>query len=175
MVHRWSLHEGTRAPVSHSGSMTTIRVGRRRQHERQRLGGWWRCGLIVAAAVLAAVLGVARWLEPDPRGLGTHEQLGLPPCLFLRVTGKPCMSCGMTTAFAWVTRGRLDHAVQTHLGGAALAVLSLALVPWMALCAALGRSVGVRSVDTPLVGSVTAVVALSLAAWSIRLLFVSLS
>jgi hypothetical protein len=44
---------------------------------------------------LIALLATARWLTPDARGLGTHEQLGLPPCGFYLWYGLPCPSCGM--------------------------------------------------------------------------------
>ena len=32
--------------------------------------------------------------------MGTHQQLGLPPCNFVTLTGYPCPACGMTTSFA---------------------------------------------------------------------------
>ena len=50
-----------------------------RQHlARQPLGWPIRCSFLVAAACLVGLLVVARKLEPDPRGFGTHTQLGLP-------------------------------------------------------------------------------------------------
>ncbi|MGE3821953.1 MAG: DUF2752 domain-containing protein, partial [Isosphaeraceae bacterium] len=58
-----------------------------------------RAALVVFASVLVVAFAVASWLEPDPSGFGTHRQLGLPPCHFAWVTGKPCPTCGMTTAF----------------------------------------------------------------------------
>ena len=46
------------------------------------------------------VLGLALWLDPDPVGVGTHQQFGMPPCIVLSQLGIPCPMCGMTTTFA---------------------------------------------------------------------------
>ena len=60
-----------------------------------------------AVLLLASVtLGLSRYLQPSTRGFGTHQQLGLPPCTFLLLTGIPCPSCGLTTSFA--------HAAHLH-------------------------------------------------------------
>src|SRR5689334_8979719 len=67
-------------------------------------------GRLYAAGVLlatSAILITAARLHPDAHQYGTHEQLGLPPCGFLVMTGLPCPTCGMTTAFAYATHGRL--------------------------------------------------------------------
>src|SRR5205085_6174191 len=69
-----------------------------------------RAGLVVIAAGLTALFAVALWLDPYgpggvPLAMGTHRQLGLPPCNFQRLTGLPCPSCGMTTSFALLVRG----------------------------------------------------------------------
>ena len=61
-------------------------------------------GVLIVAAT--ALLAVARSLHPAERGFGTHQQLGLPPCIFLQLTGIPCPSCGLTTSFA--------HAAHLH-------------------------------------------------------------
>jgi hypothetical protein len=57
-----------------------------------------------------------RVLVPDSRGYGTHEQFFLMPCLFRSVTTLPCPFCGMTTAFAHLTRGHLRAALRAHPG-----------------------------------------------------------
>ena len=99
-----------------------------------------RRAMLVVALGLAAVLGVARWLEPDPRGYGTHTQLGLYPCMFFKVTGQPCPSCGMTTAFAWFVRGRFDRSWQANPVGSLLALTCLLLIPWLLAGVVRGRT-----------------------------------
>jgi len=76
-----------------------------------------------------SVLSLARWLVPDPRGFGTHEQLGLPPCGFAQLTGLRCPSCGLTTAFAYMARGLLTPALRAHALGPLLFALTCASVP----------------------------------------------
>lgn len=138
--------------------------------ERPRLRPPTRGGMLCLALAVAAVFGVARWLDPDPRGFGTHQQLGLPPCHFKWVTGHRCPTCGMTTAFAWFARGRLDRSWQANPAGVLLAPMCLALVPWLIAGAVRGRPIGCRSLETPLIGLLVATVALSLVSWTIRLL-----
>jgi hypothetical protein len=80
---------------------------------------------VVAALILSgclAVLGVAVALTPDPRGYGTHEQLGGGPCGMLVMTGLPCPTCGMTTAFAHTVRGQWIRAVRAQPAGFVLAL-----------------------------------------------------
>ena len=88
-------------------------------------------GLAVAAPILA-VMAVAAWLEPDARGLGTHEQLRLGACNFLATTGWPCPTCGMTTSFSALAHGQFGLAFRAHpfgpvLAAAILAVLAMAI------------------------------------------------
>lgn len=64
-----------------------------------------------------SVLGIALWLKPSPAGVGTHTQLGLPPCGILAATGYPCPGCGMTTAFASMVRGNLPLAWTANPAG----------------------------------------------------------
>lgn len=136
-----------------------------------RLSRLTRWVLAAAALGLVLVLGIARRLEPDPSGFGTHRQLGLRPCGFQTLTGQRCPTCGMTTAFAWMARGRFDRAIEANPAGALLAPVSVVLVPWLAACAAGGRPRwGARSVDGPLIVVTVATVAVGLAAWTIRVI-----
>ena len=67
-----------------------------------------RVRLLALLALISciAALMLAAWLIPDRRGVGTHRQLGLPPCGLVQFAGIPCPTCGMTTAFAHTVRGR---------------------------------------------------------------------
>ncbi|XAM00488.1 DUF2752 domain-containing protein [Phycisphaeraceae bacterium D3-23] len=72
----------------------------------------------------STVLGLAAWMEPDSSGMGTHQQLGLPPCSFEQVTGLPCATCGCTTSFAHAAEGSLLTSLTTQPFGAVLAVMT---------------------------------------------------
>ena len=129
-----------------------------------------RWGLVLFAVTLACVLGIACYLKPDERGYGTHEQLGLPPCTFRAITGIPCPSCGMTTSFSYVVRGRLLSAAWTNPGGCLLAMGSVITIPWCLASAAKGRTIGIRSPERAAVIVVLIVLGISLVGWAVRLL-----
>jgi hypothetical protein len=84
------------------------------------------------AALMCAsgvVLTVARVLSPSPNGIGTHQQLGLPPCFFHKLTGIPCPTCGMTTSFAYTARLQFYEAFVTQPFGLLACVLMALLIP----------------------------------------------
>ncbi len=136
----------------------------------QRLDGPIRWYLLLLATGLVGLLGVSRWLEPDPRGFGTHTQLGLGPCAFTVLTGRLCPTCGMTTAFAWFTRGCLGQSWRANPMGCLIALLIIPVSSWLFVCVWLKRPVGFRSVDRPLMGLLVAIVSATLAFWIIRFL-----
>jgi hypothetical protein len=78
---------------------------------------------------LAAILLLSLWFKPDPRGLGTHEQLWLRPCSSYALTGLPCPFCGMTTAFAHMARGEIRDAALAQPAGALGFIACVALLP----------------------------------------------
>ena len=109
----------------------------------------------------AVVLGVALSLEPDPRGLGTHEQLGLPPCGFAELfDGAPCPSCGFTTTFVLAAHGRVGEAVGNQPFGFVLFVAAALLVPVGAAAAWTGASLAIATEGWPW-GGLTFVVVVS--------------
>ncbi len=65
---------------------------------------------LIIIVVFFAVVLVGLSLTPSSCGIGTHEELGLPPCGFLIITGYPCPSCGLTTAFTLILHGRVTDA-----------------------------------------------------------------
>ncbi|MGQ9732229.1 MAG: DUF2752 domain-containing protein [Candidatus Zipacnadales bacterium] len=77
---------------------------------------------VFAALFIGAAL-IPRWLTPDARGYGTHEQLFLPKCMFHEITTLPCPTCGLTTSFAHLTHGHLAMAFRTHPAGPLIYVM----------------------------------------------------
>lgn len=98
-----------------------------------------RALLALVGVMLLTLLGVAWLLRPSGAGLGTHQQLGLPPCGWQTAFGIRCPSCGMTTSWSWLTRGRLDQAISVSAGGTLLGLVSMLVAPWALVIAGWGR------------------------------------
>jgi len=93
-----------------------------------------------AAFGLLATLLLAFWLEPDPRGLGTHEQIFLLPCNFYAMTGLPCPFCGTTTAFAHMAHGHVRDAFLAQPMGVIGFVMCVLFLPISIGAAISGRN-----------------------------------
>lgn len=127
----------------------------------------WSCA---ATALLAAtMLAVALWLAPEPRGIGTHEQLGLPPCRFVTAWQIRCPSCGMTTAWAHAVRGQMAQALAANVGGTLLAWAAMAAVPWTLAAACTGRWLLIPGRWSWLLAGSAVVLVITLADWLVRL------
>lgn len=101
---------------------------------------WMERGVMVlSGGLLVTLLAVAWWLQPDPSGLGTHHQLGLPPCSFRLFLGMRCPACGMTTSWAHVVRGQLFPALRANSGGTLLALAAAFVGPWLLASGLRGR------------------------------------
>lgn len=99
------------------------------------------CGLLLFAA------GLARRLDPDPRGFGTHQQLGLPECLFRQLFGVSCPQCGMTTSMTCLVRGQIGGAMRANPMGIVLGLLcamAFGLLMWSGLSGRLATGLECR-------------------------------
>jgi len=135
---------------------------------RAPLDGPRRLSLAVAAVGLSVLLVVAAVLRPDERGHGTHERLGLPPCAFWLLVGRPCPACGMTTAWAWLVRGEVAEALRVNAGGAMLGAAAMIAAPWLFASALWGRWLGWTPNAAALVWAGAAVLAVTLLQWGWR-------
>lgn len=93
----------------------------------------------VLALGAASVLAFAALLDPDARGYGTHEQLGIPHCGMRAFLGVPCPGCGLTTAFAHLARADLAAALEANPAALLLFSLTAAAVPFATASAIAGR------------------------------------
>jgi len=93
-------------------------------------------GIVIASACWATVI-VSACMTPSRTGMGTHRQMGFPPCQWLATTGYPCPTCGMTTSMAAMAHGRFALAWTAHPFGTVLfaAVLAAALLGTFEACA----------------------------------------
>jgi len=94
---------------------------------------------IVSGVALIGLLLTAGMLKPDPRGLGTHQQLGLAPCTFRLVFAIRCPACGMTTSWAHLTHGQPLAALKSNVGGTLLGILAIGFGPWLLVSGIRGR------------------------------------
>src|SRR5690606_19210446 len=88
------------------------------------LQGAERLAIATVPVFVFGVFAVAWGLEPDARGLGTHEQLKLLPCISVRAFDVPCPFCGMTTSFAHFADGDPAKAFWIQPAGAVFFVLA---------------------------------------------------
>jgi hypothetical protein len=154
------------------GLVSSIPLRKRPAVPSHRITWYVRTTLLLIAAILIGVFAVAAWLNPynpdgTPRRLATHRQLGLPPCNFVLLTGKPCPSCGMTTSFALFIRGDLRASLQANWVGTLLAAGAAMALPWSLLSAWRGRLLGIPSGygDYLLTLAVTLLLILMLGRW----------
>lgn len=136
--------------------------------ESEETGIWVRIGAFILAAIPLTLLVVASRLEPNSNGLGTHQQLGLPPCSMRVIFGIRCPGCGMTTSWAHFTNGDWSSSMAVNPGGFLLAGFSLAFA-----CIAMGTCWTGRypgpNTQKALAASILAIAAITLVNWTVRL------
>ena len=95
--------------------------------------------LAVCALLLVAGFAAAAWMRPNDSGVGTHQQLGLPPCGLLTWTGVRCPSCGLTTSLSYLMDGEVVRSVRTQPVGLFIAAVSVLAIAACVDAAARGR------------------------------------
>jgi hypothetical protein len=130
-----------------------------------------RIALVLVGSVVLGLLLTAARLTPDPRGLGTHRQLGLPPCTVVTWLGIRCPSCGMTTAWSHFVRGNVVAAVRANAGGALLALTAGLCGPWLLASGAMGRWLIVVPQERAILACGVGLVGVVLIHWTMRLSF----
>ncbi|UCD29240.1 MAG: DUF2752 domain-containing protein [Planctomycetota bacterium] len=101
------------------------------------IGRVYATGIAFAAGILILT---AAHLVPSSKHMGTHQQLKLPPCGFVVITGFPCPTCGMTTAYAYTIRGRFFEALRSQIAGFIIALATAGI----GLMAVIGAATGYR-------------------------------
>ncbi len=76
---------------------------------------------------LFSLLVIPYYLTPSPTGIGTHEQLGLPPCPLYFLFNIKCPTCGLTTSFTHMAHGHFQKALECHLMGPLFYVMTIAM------------------------------------------------
>ena len=128
-----------------------------------------RAVLALGALAVATPLAVAITLTPNPKGHGTHEQLGFPPCTTTVVLGIRCPACGMTTSWAHLLRGQGVGAIQANATGAlacVAAILTMLTLTWAAIGGAWPRWTPSYNL---IVAGLTLWLAMAFLEWGLRL------
>ena len=131
-------------------------------------------GFVLALCLAApvALLALGLWLHPDPRGWGTHEQLGFRPCWPMKAWNVPCPGCGVTTAVALAAHGRLVASLATQPFGAVLCASAVAAAVWASSAHRRGRDLSVEVGALPWRQMLGALLVLLLLAWLYKLALV---
>ena len=128
-----------------------------------------RIGLFVLGMILFGMLAAAAWLKPNPAGMGTHTQLGLPGCTMYTIVGIRCPGCGMTTSWAHTMNGDLTSALRANVGGVLLCFLAAAVFPCLMWMAIQGRAIQGRWFSSVAIGVLMIAIGISIIEWVIRL------
>ena len=141
----------------------------RRSWEGYPVGPGPRGLLAVWVLFLVAGFGLARYLDPDPRGFGTHQRLGLPPCSLRLLCGIPCPSCGMTTSFAHFVRGQFLASFRANPAGLLLAAVCAVQVPWGLASVIRGRLLGMENPSETVFAVIVALIIAISVNWGVML------
>lgn len=131
---------------------------------------WIVLGVALGGLALLVVLGLL--VDPDPRGFGTHEKLGLPACKPMVWWNVPCPGCGVTTSLALLAHGHPWASLVNQPFGFAFALVLVAFAAWAIVQAVKGRDVS-KAVHDLRVGKLVLGLALLMAvSWIYKLVLV---
>lgn len=122
----------------------------------------------ITASVPLFAFALARHLEPNSSGLGTHQQLGLPPCSMRLILGIRCPGCGMTTSWSHFIRGDWHQSLATSLGGFLFALLAV-WIAFLALRTLFTAQIPGERTQTSITVTAIGIFAISLLQWLYRL------
>lgn len=143
-------------------------ISRRLSPYQEKLPSYQRVFLVALGTTLLALLAIAAVLKPDSSGLGTHQQLGLPPCAIRVSLGVRCPSCGMTTSWAHYVRGQLLQSISANAGGTLLALFATFAAPWSIVSGLRGCWLGGRLRDRHAASMAVGVAVVVLVDWMFR-------
>ncbi|MCS7469072.1 DUF2752 domain-containing protein [Stieleria sp. ICT_E10.1] len=150
--------------------MDSLRSSLQPDRETTALRSW---SLRIAAAslvvVLVGLLATAWTLNPDASGLGTHHQLGLPPCSIRVLFGIRCPSCGMTTSWAHAMNGEFRAAARASVGGFLLVLYALGGLATMLQIVRRGKMPAEKTIRHFTIALI-AIAVVTLADWGVRVL-----
>lgn len=128
----------------------------------------------LVAVLVVAIAAVFVWLllrlDPDPRGFGTHEQLGMSACSWPDGLGVPCPTCGCTTAAVHLLHLSPWRALVTQPFGAAVAAGGLAFAGLALASLVQRRSFVERVLMLPYATITLAGIGVFVAAWGFKYL-----
>lgn len=135
--------------------------------EPRSAGHWLVVGLAFFGLLVPLALGLL--LEPDARGHGTHEQLGMRPCLAMQELGIPCPGCGVTTSVTLAVQGEWWRSATTQPLGPILILAALLFFLWTLQGLLRGWDLGEKVKDVSWLRWSLGGSALVLAAWIYKL------
>ena len=131
---------------------------------------WLVLGFALGAVALLVVLGVL--IDPDPRGFGTHERLGLPSCKPMDWWNVPCPGCGVTTSVALAAHGRIWASIRNQPFGFVVAVGLPLFALWAVFNALRGKNLAQEASRWRLGRLGFVLIAIMVASWAYKLALV---